>query len=199
VRRPAPSAFAPLAHAAVALDGTRICAQVRRNGPWCVFGAWPEAPRGFAALGGLLWRLCYLKPMLSRSGCGRTRRLDQLRQAQKETVGFNKGGGDQKSDHRVFKKPGDPPTLAEAGIDKNLAHQRRQLGALAEEVMARTTASHAPVAPIFPYLWQAPRSLEPWWHRMPPARLSASCVCGGPVMVRALARGARGLSRGLPQ
>jgi len=37
--------------------------------------------------------------------------------AQKATVGFSKGGGDQKSDHRVIEKPGDPPTLAQAGID----------------------------------------------------------------------------------
>ena len=51
------------------------------------------------------------------------RRLGQLMQEQKETVGFNKGG---KSEHRnrVNVKPG-KATLAEAGIDKNLAHQAR--------------------------------------------------------------------------
>src|SRR5215831_17134485 len=37
-----------------------------------------------------------------------TRRLDEMRQAQKATVGLNKGGGD----HRVGKKPGAKPTLA---------------------------------------------------------------------------------------
>jgi hypothetical protein len=37
----------------------------------------------------------------------------------------HKGGGDQKSDHRVSKKPSDPPTLASQGIDKNLAHRAR--------------------------------------------------------------------------
>jgi hypothetical protein len=37
VRRPAPSAFAPLAHAAVALDSTRKCAQVRAIGAWVRF------------------------------------------------------------------------------------------------------------------------------------------------------------------
>jgi hypothetical protein len=53
------------------------------------------------------------------------RRLGELMKEQKKKVGFNKGGGDQKSDHRVSKKPDDPVTLAEAGIDKNLAHAAR--------------------------------------------------------------------------
>jgi hypothetical protein len=51
------------------------------------------------------------------------RRLGQLIKEQKKTVGLNKGG---KSEHRnrVKTKPG-KGTLAEAGIDKNLAHQAR--------------------------------------------------------------------------
>jgi hypothetical protein len=61
-----------------------------------------------------------------------TRRLGELMAAQKETVGLAKGGGDQKSDHRVIKKPSDHPTLAEAGIDKNLAHQARLLAAIGD-------------------------------------------------------------------
>lgn len=65
-----------------------------------------------------------------------TRRLDEMRQAQKATVGLNKGGGD----HRVGKKPGAKPTLAEAGIDKNLAHQARQLGALSEQEFEQKVA-----------------------------------------------------------
>ena len=36
------------------------------------------------------------------------------------------------SDHRVARKSSDSPTLAEAGIDKNLARQRRNLGALSK-------------------------------------------------------------------
>jgi hypothetical protein len=36
---------------------------------------------------------------------------------QRRTVGLAKGGGD----HRVASKPGAPPTLADAGIDKKLA------------------------------------------------------------------------------
>lgn len=44
-----------------------------------------------------------------------------------------KGGGDQKSDHRVFEKPGDPITLARAGIDKNLAHRARTFAAMDSE------------------------------------------------------------------
>jgi hypothetical protein len=61
------------------------------------------------------------------------RKLGQLMAAQRDTIGFNKGGGDQRSDHRDSKKPSDPLTLAEAGIDKNLAHRARTLAALQKE------------------------------------------------------------------
>jgi hypothetical protein len=55
-----------------------------------------------------------------------TRRLDQLRQAQKETVGLNTGAmGIGTAVVRVDEKP----TLASQGIDKNLAHQARTRGA----------------------------------------------------------------------
>ena len=60
------------------------------------------------------------------------RRLGELMAAQREAVGVNKGGGDRKSDHRVEIKPGDLATLAEAGIDKNLAHRARTLAAVPE-------------------------------------------------------------------
>jgi hypothetical protein len=53
------------------------------------------------------------------------RRLGELIAEQRETIGLNKGGGDQRSDHRDSKKPGGPPTLTEAGIGKNLAHRAR--------------------------------------------------------------------------
>jgi hypothetical protein len=59
-----------------------------------------------------------------------TRKIDQLRQAQKATVGLNQGGRPAKtglSDNPVL------PTLAMQGIDKNLAHQARVLGALSEQ------------------------------------------------------------------
>lgn len=55
-----------------------------------------------------------------------TRRLDQLRQVQKETIGLNRGAA---APTRVDEKP----TLASQGIDKNLAHQARTLGALSDE------------------------------------------------------------------
>lgn len=61
------------------------------------------------------------------------RKLGLLMQAQKEEVGFHKGGGDQRSDQRGFKNPADPPTLAEAGIDKNLAKKARNEAAKTEE------------------------------------------------------------------
>jgi N6-adenosine-specific RNA methylase IME4 len=61
-----------------------------------------------------------------------TRRIDQLRVAQKESVGLATGGDAMKA--RVGEKPEvDRPTLASQGIDKNLAHQARTLGAMSEE------------------------------------------------------------------
>ena len=58
-----------------------------------------------------------------------TRRLDQLRQAQKETVGLSAGArGSRVKGARVD----DKPTLASQGLDKNLAHQARVLGAMDE-------------------------------------------------------------------
>src|SRR5215831_11367026 len=67
-----------------------------------------------------------------------TRRLDQLRQAQKATVGLNEGGRPTKtgvSDTPVL------PTLASQGIDKNLAKQGRVLGALSDEQFESVVAS----------------------------------------------------------
>jgi N6-adenosine-specific RNA methylase IME4 len=66
-----------------------------------------------------------------------TRRLDQLRQAQKESVGLNSGaagGGEKTGPRGLLVNPRDlRPTLASQGIDKNLAHQARLLGALSDE------------------------------------------------------------------
>jgi N6-adenosine-specific RNA methylase IME4 len=66
-----------------------------------------------------------------------TRRLDQLRQAQKESVGLNRGaagGGEKAGPRGLLINPRDTrPTLASQGIDKNLAHQGRVLGALPDE------------------------------------------------------------------
>ena len=77
-----------------------------------------------------------------------TRRLDQLRQAQKETVGLNPGGRPVKSG--VSETPV-LPTLASQGIDKNLAKQARILGALSDDKFeqAVTDAREAttPMAP----------------------------------------------------
>jgi N6-adenosine-specific RNA methylase IME4 len=58
-----------------------------------------------------------------------TRKLDHLRQAQKETVGLNRGV------RWVGKKPAEDvrPTLASQGIDKNLAQQGRILGAMSDK------------------------------------------------------------------
>jgi len=58
-----------------------------------------------------------------------TRKLDQLRQAQKKEVGLNSGV------RWVGNKPAEDtrPTLASQGIDKNLAQQGRILGAMSDE------------------------------------------------------------------
>jgi N6-adenosine-specific RNA methylase IME4 len=63
-----------------------------------------------------------------------TRRLDQLRQAQKETIGLSAGTrGSRVKGARVDEKP----TLASQGVDKSLAHQMRILGALDEPSFER--------------------------------------------------------------
>jgi hypothetical protein len=66
-----------------------------------------------------------------------TRRLDQLRQGQKETIGLNQGaagGGKKASPRGLLINPRDlRPTLASQGIDKNLAQQARVLGAVSDE------------------------------------------------------------------
>ena len=64
-----------------------------------------------------------------------TRRLDELRRAQKETVGLANGGehGGRAAIDGLRKNPSIiRPTLAMQGIDKNLAHQARVLGRLSD-------------------------------------------------------------------
>jgi len=65
-----------------------------------------------------------------------TRRLDRLRQAQKETVGLAKGG----KPYTGLRKNPVKPTLADAGIDKNLAHEGRKLSALSDEQFEQKVA-----------------------------------------------------------
>jgi N6-adenosine-specific RNA methylase IME4 len=68
-----------------------------------------------------------------------TRRLDQLRLAQKETVGLAKGG--QPYQRRATGLTLNPvATLAMQGIDKNLAHQARVLGAMDDADFERKVA-----------------------------------------------------------
>jgi hypothetical protein len=66
-----------------------------------------------------------------------TRRLDQLRQEQAATIGLAKGtrgkGRPKKGGVKNTPPNNDVPTLAEAGIDKNLAKNARRLGALTDE------------------------------------------------------------------
>jgi hypothetical protein len=55
------------------------------------------------------------------------RRIGELMAAQRETEGLNKGAAT-----RVAEKPASPPTLAEVGIDKNLADRARKYAAIPE-------------------------------------------------------------------
>lgn len=61
------------------------------------------------------------------------RRLGELMAAQGAAVGKAKPSGANQHVDRVAKKPDAPPTLAEAGIDKNLAHRARTLAAVPGE------------------------------------------------------------------
>jgi hypothetical protein len=66
-----------------------------------------------------------------------TRRLAELMQAQKEAVGLSKGGRPTKTG--LAQNPV-LATLAMQGVDKNLAHQARQLGALSEQEFEQKVA-----------------------------------------------------------
>jgi hypothetical protein len=59
------------------------------------------------------------------------RRLGELMAAQASAIGKAKPPGSNQ--HRVIFKPDAPPTLAEVGIDKNLAHRARTLAAVPQE------------------------------------------------------------------
>jgi N6-adenosine-specific RNA methylase IME4 len=72
-----------------------------------------------------------------------TRRLDQLRQAQKDSVGLATGGehGGRTRIDGVRSTPSIVrPTLAQQGIDKNLAKHARALGALSPERFEQAVA-----------------------------------------------------------
>jgi hypothetical protein len=79
------------------------------------------------------------------------RRLGQLMKMQAETVGLNQGGRPKTRfpKNPVDQHPDDRPTLAEAGIDKNLAHRARVAAAMPEPefkeaVEAKREAVRAP-------------------------------------------------------
>jgi protein gp37 len=61
------------------------------------------------------------------------RKLGQMMEAARKAGALAKGGGDQRSDHRGVKSPGDPPTLADQGVDKDLAKSARKLSKLSDE------------------------------------------------------------------
>jgi len=65
------------------------------------------------------------------------RRVGELIGEQKKTEGLNRGGGVRRNGHRVSSKPSvrknDQLTLAEAGIDKNLADRGRKLATMPTE------------------------------------------------------------------
>lgn len=53
------------------------------------------------------------------------RRIGELMLTQKESVGVNRGAAT-----RVIEKPASPPSLSDAGIDKNLANRARKMAAI---------------------------------------------------------------------
>jgi N6-adenosine-specific RNA methylase IME4 len=69
-----------------------------------------------------------------------TRRIDELRQAQKESVGLNQGAVPGKTGVKATPVLDTRPTLASQGIDKNLAKQVRALGALSPERFEQAVA-----------------------------------------------------------
>jgi len=112
--------------------------------------------------------------------------LDQLRKAQKATVGLAKGGQPYQRKRKATGLTKNPvATLAEAGIDKNLAHEARKLGSLSEEqftekvVQARDTITSA-VGRVESITIIVPRAetaktgefiefTVPQWNAMPPS------------------------------
>jgi hypothetical protein len=83
------------------------------------------------------------------------RRLGELMQAQKETVGLNKGAAEPGANKRGLEnnpRSDARPTLAEAGIDKNLANAARKAATKSEtefeqDVEQRRTGKPKPVRP----------------------------------------------------
>jgi hypothetical protein len=69
-----------------------------------------------------------------------TRRLDELRQAQKETVGLATGKEGKRKALGLPENPSDRPTLASQGIDKNLAWQHAREHPIGSEL---TQIEHA--------------------------------------------------------
>jgi len=65
------------------------------------------------------------------------RRLGEMISHQKETVGLATGGGDTSGGSREV-PPHEPPTLAEAGIDKKLSARAQKLAAIPEEEFEET-------------------------------------------------------------
>lgn len=61
------------------------------------------------------------------------RRLGELMKAQAETVGKAKAGAHQHKANRDKRYPNSPPSLTEAGIDKNLATAARRAANMSEE------------------------------------------------------------------
>ena len=108
-----------------------------------------------------------------------TRRLDQLRQAQKETVGLSVGTrGSRIKGARVDEKP----TLASQGIDKNLAAQARVLGKLSDaEFEEEVTKARGAVTRAF----RTPSGRNARSHsRKPPTRAREGRLAGDPVARR---------------
>lgn len=65
--------------------------------------------------------------------------------AQAKAGDMAKGGGDQKSDQRGIKKPGDPSSLIKMSIDKDLAKNARALAAVPPRATPKGRPGSGPV------------------------------------------------------
>jgi len=87
------------------------------------------------------------------------RRLGQMMQQQRETVGLNKGGR-PKTGIREIPVSDQPPSLADAGIGKNLAQKARAAAALSDEEFQAKVATTLEVVRIRPGSRTKARNIE---------------------------------------
>ena len=102
-----------------------------------------------------------------------TRRLGELMQAQKATVGLAKGGQPYQKKATGGKIP-PVATLAEAGIGKDLVKEARKLGTLAKDDFETKVEERRAQVPRGPESWAAQPTKR---RKMPPPSLQTTWLC----------------------